>query len=287
MISIDERFVPFFYLTFALVLLGLMFWAVRRTFSLRTRLSKAFSMKVPNEQPGPVLEWSATLFKDIKLSSYALTHTSLFFIQKTTIQLALEKNSNTWLHFNAYFEHRIFRQPQGAIRLKTSKHDIVLQFYYKNGEESAEILINQEKLGSLSLDVKALPLPLADVLLFDRQQQPIGKWTCQLKPSEEIKLGEIRYGEVILQGREIAKMLAYNPKRIGKGTMQYIFDIINLPIYPDSPNFHYHRGAPYFQEVGDHLTIEQEQWLLALTALLLYKDAWYPQGKRKPSPITQ
>lgn len=287
MISIDERFVPFFYLTFALVLLGLMFWAVRRTFSLRTRLSKAFSMKLPNEQPGPVLEWSATLFKDIKLLSYALTRTSLFFIQKTTIQLALEKNSNTWLHFHAYFEHRIFRQPQGAIRLKTSKHDIVLQFYYKNGEESAEILINQEKLGSLSLDVKALPLPLADVLLLDIQQQPIGKWTCQLKPGEEIKLGEIRYGEVIFHGREIAKMLAYNPKRIGKGTMQHVFDIINLPIYPDSPNFHYHRGAPYFQEITDSLTVEQEQWLLALTALLLYKDAWYPQGKRKPSPITQ
>lgn len=288
MITIDERYVPVFYLAFVIMMLGLVLWSVRRMFSLRTQTSKLFDFNdLKNEQPKPSLQWSAAYFADVRLPAYTLTRISLFFVQKTNVQLALQENSKTWLHLEANFKHHLLQQPHGHIHLKTSKHDVLLQFYYKNGEEAANVFINQEKLGSIKLDVKALPLPVADALLYNPHQQIIGKWTCQLKPREEIKLGEIRYGEVILHGRESAKMLAYNPKRIGKSTMQHIFDIINLPIYPDSPNYHYHRGAPYFREVADHLTAEQESWLLALTGLLLYKDAWYPQGKRKPSPITQ
>ncbi len=262
----------------------LIIWSFRRMFSGRSQINRVFQAAVKSraiDKFPPLQEWILSDFPKISLPEYVLNRTTIFFTQKTDIQLAIKQNDSSLLHFNLHFLHRLFRQPQGTVTLKTSMYEVILQFYYKYGEEAAQVFINRKKIGGIILDVKALPLPSADALLYDVNKQPIGKWACHLKPNEEVKLGEIRYGAVTLHGKELAKMLTYNPKRIGKNNWQLAFDLLNLQIYPDSPNFHYHRGVRYFQEINEPLEEEQEQWLLALTALLLYKDTWKPQGQRR------
>ncbi|MFN7118579.1 MAG: hypothetical protein ACK4TA_17405 [Saprospiraceae bacterium] len=284
MFTIDAQYVPVFYAVFGLSMLAFVVWWLRHVWSLTSDMNQAhreMAKGLNTEKLHPLQEWSVVHFPKITMPGYERTRTSFLFVEKTRIRLSVQHQEQAILHFYLYFVYRIFRQPQGTVTLKTSEHEVVLQFYYQNGEEAAEVFINQEKIGSIVLDVKALPLPLADALLYDVNKQPIGKWACKLHPNEEVTLGEIRYGTVTLYGRTIAKMLAYNPKRTGKSNWQLAFDLLNLQIYPDSPNFHYHRGAPYFKEVNENLSPEQVHWLLALTALLLYKESWLPQGKRR------
>lgn len=286
MFTIDAAYVPIFYTVFALIMLALIVWSVRRMFLFNYKMNKIHQSLATNKRMAsgklpPLNKWSTSAFYHIKLSDYERIRSSILFVEKTRIQLTIQHQHQAFLHFYLYFEYRLFQAPQGSVTLKNTDDEINLQFYYKNGEESVNVIVNNKKLGHITLDVKALPLPLADALLYDVNNQLIGKWDCRLKPQEEVKLGDIRYGNIILHGNNIAKMLAYNPKRIGKSRWQLAFDLLNLQIYPDSPHFHYHRGAPYFKEVNENITSEQAHWLLALTALLLYKETWQPQGKRR------
>lgn len=288
MFTIDARYVPVFYAVFALLILSFIVWWLRTVWRLNNNMQQThrrMSQELPDAAyPLPGLQpWRSELFKHLYLPGYESMRTALFFVEKTRIQLNILYHNQPILHFQLYFLRRLLQAPQGTLTLRTTAHEVVLQLQYQNGEESAEVWVNQAKIGRLVLDVKALPLPLADTYLYDIHQQPIGKWACQLKPNESPQLGDIRYGTVTLHGTDLAEMLAYNPKRIGKGRWQTAFDLLNLSIYPDSPNFHSHRGASYVRSLLDHLTPEQEHWLLALTALLLYKESWFLAGKARLS----
>lgn len=288
MFTIDARYVPVFYAVFALLMLSFIVWWLRYVLRFNKDMQQThrkMAHPLPDTAyPLPTLQtWTSEAFKHLYLPAYESMRTSLFFVEKTRIQLTLLHHKQPLLHFHLYFVRRLLQAPQGTLTLRTAAHEVVLQLHYNNGEESAEVWVNQVKIGRLVLEVKALPLPLADVLLYDTHEQPIGQWKCQLQANEQPTLGEIRYGTVNLYGTELAEMLAFNPKRIGKGRWQTAFDLLNLSIYPDSPNFHYHRGASYVRSLRASLTLEQEHWLWALTALLLYKESWYPAGKTRLS----
>ncbi len=288
MFTIEARYVPLFYTVFALLMLSFIVWWLRTVWRFNNNIQQThrrMSQALPDAaHPLPGLQsWHSGLFKHLYLPGYESMRTALFFVEKTRIQLNVLHENQPFLHFRLYFVRRLLQAPQGTLTLRTAAHEVVLQLQYQHGEESADVWVNQIQIGRLVLDVKALPLPLADTYLYDTHQQPIGKWTCQLKPNESPQLGDLRYGTVTLHGTDLAEMLTFHPKRIGKGRWQTAFDLLNLSIYPDSPNFYSHRGVSYVRSLRDHLTPEQEHWLLALTALLLYKESWYPAGKARLS----
>lgn len=288
MFTIEARYVPVFYAVFALLMLSFVVWWFRTVWRMNKNMQQThrqMSQALPDAaHPLPGLQtWHAELFKHLYLPGYDFMRTAFFFVEKTRIQLNIAHQQQPFLHFRLYLVRRLLQAPQGTLTLRTAAHEVVLHLQYAQGEESAEVWVNQVQIGRLVLDVKALPLPLADVLLYDTKGQRIGQWKCQLQEQEQPKLGDIRYGTVTLYGTDLAEMLAFNPKRIGKGRWQTAFDLLNLSIYPDSPNFYTHRGASYVQSLRAALTPEQEHWLLALTALLLYKESWYPAGKARLS----